>query len=57
VFNKKASKKNAAYNIYSVTVSSSSTLFSTANVGATIDGKNITDWTALTPSDSLLECA
>jgi hypothetical protein len=57
VFNKKASKKNTAYNIYSVTVSSSSTLFSTVNVGATIDGKNITDWTALTPSDSLLECA
>jgi hypothetical protein len=55
-FNKTATANSTGYDIYSVTVASVDIIFTTVNVGATIGGKNVTDWTSLVPGDIFSTC-
>jgi hypothetical protein len=56
VLNKKASRNNSVYDIYSFKTPSSAAFLDRLNVGATIGGNNMTEWTGFMLADDLQEC-
>jgi hypothetical protein len=56
VRNNKASRNNSVYDIYSFKTPSSAAFLDRMNVGATIGGNNVTEWTGFMLADDLQEC-
>jgi hypothetical protein len=51
-----ASASDTAYDIYSLLMPRGLSFEGDLNVGATIDGHNITDWTSFAPLSNLRQC-
>jgi hypothetical protein len=56
-FNKTAYASSLAYDIYTASVGPPAAFISVLNVGATIGGRNVTDWTGFQAQTMLPSCA